>query len=390
MMIHCESVESEGLPIHAALNWAIQLAGALVHCHAFGAVHGQLHPENLLLKGEVLQVVGFYCCAPPILPPDGPLSENASSPPISPTEPSTDQRVELRPYDAIDAPELHRRTHAFGSELASCDIWALAVLLNWLLTGKPMTAPPASASPIDGISGTQAGDRSPVASRSTQTEYAGDTLESIAVGPHHPLHRQSHTNRRGGSQGSASSNDLCGSDGGNSSQSCGDANSSQSGGGCPSLNSNSRSTATSCPSGGLGTTASPGQTTGVGERSPICGPTSSTVSTSTTPADGWQSRKRVVVDVSDDKSQPPAAAAGAAVPARAHDAPVDPPQDLSRDPSSVPDPKEGVNLPALHALLARMLQQEPSCRPTAYEVLTELQGIAPQATAAATTGGSAE
>ena len=128
-----------------------------------------------------------YCCAPPILPPDGPLSENASSPPISPTEPSTDQRVELRPYDAIDAPELQGRTHAFGSELASCDIWALAVLLNWLLTGKPMTAPPASASPIDGISGTQAGDRSPVASRSTQTEYAGDTLESIAVGPHHPL-----------------------------------------------------------------------------------------------------------------------------------------------------------------------------------------------------------
>ena len=44
--------------------WFRQLAAALMSCHAHGAVHGQLHPENVLLRGaETLQVVGFSSCA---------------------------------------------------------------------------------------------------------------------------------------------------------------------------------------------------------------------------------------------------------------------------------------------------------------------------------------
>ena len=39
-----------------ALKWMVTLVDAVAHCHAHGAVHGQLLPENVLLRNGLLQV----------------------------------------------------------------------------------------------------------------------------------------------------------------------------------------------------------------------------------------------------------------------------------------------------------------------------------------------
>ena len=45
--------------------------------------------------------------------------------------------VEIRRYNAIDAPELRNRTRVHASELPACDVWSLGVLLVYVLTGRP-------------------------------------------------------------------------------------------------------------------------------------------------------------------------------------------------------------------------------------------------------------
>ena len=42
---------------------ACQLVDAVAFCHDHGAVHGQLHPENILLRHDTLQVIGFCGCS---------------------------------------------------------------------------------------------------------------------------------------------------------------------------------------------------------------------------------------------------------------------------------------------------------------------------------------
>ena len=60
------ATEGGRLPAPRALGWFAQLASAVAHCHKHGAVHGQLHPENVLLAAaDCLQV------APAPLPASG-------------------------------------------------------------------------------------------------------------------------------------------------------------------------------------------------------------------------------------------------------------------------------------------------------------------------------
>jgi len=116
-----------GLPTRDALKWCVQLTSAVAHCHSHAAVHGQLHPENVLLggDGDSLQVAGFMV-------PER-RSGSASS------DDSGRLCLELRPIRSdLDAPELHGRRWATVDELASCDVWALGMLIVALMT--PTTA----------------------------------------------------------------------------------------------------------------------------------------------------------------------------------------------------------------------------------------------------------
>lgn len=111
------ATEGGRLPAPRALGWFAQLASAVAHCHKHGAVHGQLHPENVLLAAaDCLQVVGFSVCAP---------VEGVS------------RVVELREYrPELQAPELEGKRWCAVDELFACDVWALGVLLCCLLTGS--------------------------------------------------------------------------------------------------------------------------------------------------------------------------------------------------------------------------------------------------------------
>ena len=127
-----------------------QLASVVAHCHAHGAVHGQLHPEDVLLSadGEAVQVIGFYCDQPA-----SDLGRNtaesstggcsaaadapaADAPAGASTEDAGESRMRLRPYHPTDAPELEGRSWAVASELRAADVWSLGVLLMFLLTGR--------------------------------------------------------------------------------------------------------------------------------------------------------------------------------------------------------------------------------------------------------------
>ena len=110
------------LPPVDALRWLEMMAEGAAHCHAHGAVHGQLHAENLLLHSRgLLQLTGFSCCAP------SPAFTDGAAP-----------QVALRPFDAtLDAPELGGRAVAAAHELFACDVWSLGVLFVWMLTGQP-------------------------------------------------------------------------------------------------------------------------------------------------------------------------------------------------------------------------------------------------------------
>ena len=172
----------ELLPLDSALGWFHQIASAVAHCHAYGAVHGQLHPENVLLSGEgMCQLIGFSRCKARtgatgratggstggatggadvssagggaggnLIMEDaaassgsggGGASGGAAHPP-----PLAECSVRLRPpHPDLDAPELHGRSALSGptdvvtSELMCCDVWALGMILVYLLTGRPNT-----------------------------------------------------------------------------------------------------------------------------------------------------------------------------------------------------------------------------------------------------------
>ena len=123
-----------------------QLASVVAHCHAHGAVHGQLHPEDVLLSadGEAVQVIGFYCDKPAAEPgrsnaesSTGGCSAAADAPAAdASTEDAGESRMRLRPYHPSDAPELEGRSFALASELRAADVWSLGVLLMFLLTGR--------------------------------------------------------------------------------------------------------------------------------------------------------------------------------------------------------------------------------------------------------------
>jgi len=182
--------EDGGVESEEVYMWTEQLLSAVAHCHAHGAVHGQLRAENLLLSGAdggSLRVTGFSCCdlcadaeaacgfASPRMPSRDVAvssaaaavgasgragggvggvggSSSSSSSAIGGTgggsaggggcelseRLSQRARVALRPYDPrLDAPELEAREHATPKELAACDVYACGLLLTCFLTGRP-------------------------------------------------------------------------------------------------------------------------------------------------------------------------------------------------------------------------------------------------------------
>ena len=178
-----------------ALEWFVQIATAVAHCHAHSAVHGQLRAENCLLRLGLCQLVGFstYRKQGTGTTPNSSqaqqqqyfntmmggsggggggaagggghtsdvLGDIFSTPSTLEMLYSSDEStasttsggggphdvlIELRPNDPLDAPELRFRRSAAAHELFACDVWALGVLLVALLTGEPGTRLPRNGS----------------------------------------------------------------------------------------------------------------------------------------------------------------------------------------------------------------------------------------------------
>ena len=178
------------LPVREALAWFEQMAGAVAHCHACGAVHGRLHPENVLIlrrgDADALQLTGFTSCAgavgdsmhnqhnplqavqpvkalllpqssEKIMAADGggstcsTMSSDSRSSShgsigggmhaaIAAMMAETKIKLSVHEHDTLlDAPELAGRECASAKELVASDVWSMAMLLVYMLTGRPDT-----------------------------------------------------------------------------------------------------------------------------------------------------------------------------------------------------------------------------------------------------------
>jgi serine/threonine protein kinase len=203
---HLVEMFEGGPPVAEAAAWFAQLVAAVAHCHAHGAVHGQMQPHHVLLRGGdsgggELQVVGFSCCVPNGSACEGGSDAAAtrdgdgasglheasccathaaaagSSSAHPPGSAVGDVLVELRPWHPLEAPELHGRGWAHQHELLAADVWSLGVLLSFLLTGRPSTAVPSSDAPRP----TTQRDTSPSANLPS-------AVDGLAIGAHaaHP------------------------------------------------------------------------------------------------------------------------------------------------------------------------------------------------------------
>ena len=151
------------------MSWFSQILSAVAHCHAHGAVHGQLRPENVLMRDGRPQLIGFYCCCRPEAAGEptegGGVGEQAAA---------EAELVGLRAYQTFDAPELEGRTEAWSTELKACDMWGLGILLLLLLSGSPHLSPAvvaAQAAMFDSLS----------RDRATQTSGRGQRGRAAGV-----------------------------------------------------------------------------------------------------------------------------------------------------------------------------------------------------------------
>jgi len=114
--------EAGAVELTRGLNWFAQMATTVMQCHAHRLLHGQLRPEHALLDaGDNPKLVGFE-----------PLSWRQLR-----RGASRGAEHALRPVHHLDAPELHGRSHATGTELQAADVWALGVLGIAIFAGRP-------------------------------------------------------------------------------------------------------------------------------------------------------------------------------------------------------------------------------------------------------------
>lgn len=122
--------EQGPVPVHLALDWALQICSALKEAHAIGLVHRDIKPSNLFLMGRPgldvhVKLVDFG------------LAKNVLS---AKADLFTDSGV-LVGSPAYVAPERLRA----GETTAQSDIWSLGVVLFEMLSGKlPFEAPTSS------------------------------------------------------------------------------------------------------------------------------------------------------------------------------------------------------------------------------------------------------
>lgn len=113
----CDRIAEEGalLP-EEAIHLFAQVASGVAHSHSCGIAHGQLRPEHVLLSDEDnIQLLGFV---------------QAIAAPL----------VTLRSVRPLDAPEWHAGggvSTCPGSQLPAADVWAMCLLLLFMLSGAP-------------------------------------------------------------------------------------------------------------------------------------------------------------------------------------------------------------------------------------------------------------
>lgn len=92
---------------------------------------------QVLLRGEALQVVGFYCCLPGATDAAGDFeAERSGATSSAASMAAAQERVQLRPFQRdLDAPELEGRESVDADALKVADIWSLGMLLLFLLSG---------------------------------------------------------------------------------------------------------------------------------------------------------------------------------------------------------------------------------------------------------------
>lgn len=138
---------SGGLPLGAALDLLIAVAGALAAAHEAGIVHRDIKPENIMLRRDgIVKVLDFGLAK---------LIENAVQPPSD-----SFARVTTQPGIVMGTVSYMSPEQARGLKVESqSDLFSLGVVMYELLTGRP---PFAGETAADVLAALLSGDPRPV------------------------------------------------------------------------------------------------------------------------------------------------------------------------------------------------------------------------------------
>jgi serine/threonine-protein kinase len=134
-------VEQGPLPVHRAIEIAVQVAQALAAAHGAGVIHRDLKPENVMIRADGYVKVLDFGLAKLV------GASSWSAQPESPTQlVDTNEGVVLGTFNYM-APEQAR-----GGELdARADVFALGILLYEMLVGEPPFRGPTAADVVGAV-----------------------------------------------------------------------------------------------------------------------------------------------------------------------------------------------------------------------------------------------